>query len=102
LWSASGIFIGVRRPGVWISATPSSQSPRAQTRRLPGRVARFPARIEVVLREDIRISADTVERVGDGRQAGSVVDFVTLARNSLIEDRVVDLAANSNYEGSFS
>jgi hypothetical protein len=58
--------------------------------------------MEDVLREDIRIAADTVERVGDGRQARSVVDFVALARNSLIDDKVVGLAAKYNYEGCFS
>jgi hypothetical protein len=57
--------------------------------------------MEDVLREDIRIAADTFERVGDGRQARSEVDFVALTRNSLIDNKVVDLAANNNYEGRF-
>jgi 2,4-dienoyl-CoA reductase-like NADH-dependent reductase (Old Yellow Enzyme family) len=52
--------------------------------------------------EDIRTTADAVERVRDGRPAGSEADFVALARNSLIDDHVVDLAAHNNYEGCFS
>jgi hypothetical protein len=55
--------------------------------------------MEDVLREVIRIAADSVERVGDGSQARSVVDFVALAPHSLIDDKVVYLAANNNYEG---
>jgi hypothetical protein len=32
----------------------------------------------------------------------SVADFVALARNSLIDDKVVGIASNNNYEGRFS
>jgi hypothetical protein len=45
---------------------------------------------------------EIVERIGAGRHAGSVVDVVALAGNSLIDDKTVDLAANNYYEGGFS